>query len=116
MWKLVKRHVPEKKIVKVEGAILVEDDEDDEETKILEFSKVSEHCHKTNARETGISGRIESTISTCFITMLHLANDKNLAFQKTDEDFRIYKHKTEGPKKEEAGGEKKEEAGEAPVS
>ena len=39
MWKLVKRHVPEKKIVKVEGAILVED-EDDGDQQVLEFSKV----------------------------------------------------------------------------
>lgn len=57
--------------------------------KKLEFSSISEHCHQTNQRETGISSNLTNTVSTCFITMLHLANDKNLMFDLQDDDFLI---------------------------
>ena len=79
------------KRIKVEDEIVEEPVEGDQRS--LEFSDVSEHCHNTKVRETGISGnKLESTISTCFITMLHLANDKNLSFKMEEDDFKIYKN------------------------
>ena len=93
MWNMVQHAVPQMKRMKVDDEIVNKKDEADD--RVLEFSKVSEHCHNTKARETGISDKIESTISTCFITMLHLANDKNLAFDMEEDDFKIYKHISE---------------------
>ena len=79
------------KRIKVEDEI-IEEPVESEDQKCLEFSTVSEHCHNTKVRETGISNKLESTISTCFITMLHLANDKNLSFKIEEDDFKIYKN------------------------
>ena len=90
MWNLVKNQIPEKKRIKENNEIVDEVLENDDPA--IDFSKVSEHCHITNVRETGISKKFESTISTCFISILHLANDKNLLLEKEGNDFKIFKH------------------------
>ena len=75
------------------------DEKEDEEgldyEKQVNFSEVSEYCHKTKVAETGISNELEKTISTCFITMLHLANDQNLGFDEDEDDFGCFKLVTE---------------------